>query len=102
MALYNRVNGKLLKEKLASTSTNRITISFYKYHHISVPKDFRDELYKGLSSLDVLGRIYVANEGINAQISVPEEQVSQFRNYLYGISFLNGVRLNTAIQDNGK
>jgi UPF0176 protein len=102
MALYNRVNGKVLKEKLASIPANRITISFYKYHHILTPQDFRDELYKGLSSLDVLGRIYVANEGINAQISVPEEKVEHFKNYLYGISFLSGVRLNTAIQDNGK
>jgi UPF0176 protein len=102
MALYNRVNGKILKEKMARVSTNRTTISFYKYHHILNPNEFRDELYKGLESLDVLGRIYVATEGINAQISVPEEQFKRFKNYLYGISFLNGVRLNLAVQDNGK
>jgi UPF0176 protein len=102
MALYNRVNGKLLKEKLTLVAVQRITISFYKYHHISNPKDFRDELYKGLDSLDVLGRIYVASEGINAQISVPEQQFERFKDYLYGIAFLNGVRLNLAVQDNGK
>ncbi|WP_276374020.1 rhodanese-related sulfurtransferase [Chryseolinea sp. H1M3-3] len=102
MALYNRVNGKILKEKMAMVSTNRTTISFYKYHHILDPKEFRDELYKGLESLEVLGRIYIATEGINAQISVPEEHFDRFKKYLYSISFLNHVRLNLAVQDNGK
>ncbi len=102
MALYNRINGKLLKEKLVLAPTNRTTISFYKYHHIINPKDFRDELYKGLDSLNVLGRIYVATEGINAQISVPESRLEHLQNFLYSISFLNGVRLNLAVQDNGK
>jgi UPF0176 protein len=102
MALYNRVNGKLLKEKMLLESTKRITISFYKYHLISSPQEFRDELYKGLESLDVLGRIYVAQEGINAQISTPESEIEPLRNYLYSIPFLEKVRLNFAVQDNGK
>src|SRR6187402_3574496 len=102
MALYNRISGKELKEKMKLVTTPRTTISFYKYHHITDPKDFRDILYKGLHEIDVLGRIYVASEGINAQISVPDEQVEQFRNYLYSISFLNGIRLNVAVQDTGK
>ena len=102
MALYNRINGKILKERLVFAPSNRTTISFYKYHHILNPKDFRDELYKNLETLSVLGRVYIASEGINAQISVPEKQMEQFRDYLYSISFLNGVRLNLAVQDNGK
>ena len=102
MALYNRVNGKILKEKLALLSAKRTTISFYKYHHILDPKEFRNELYEGLQTLDVLGRIYVAPEGINAQVSVPEEQLEFFKKYIYSIPFLNGIRLNTAVQDNGK
>ena len=102
MALHNRVNGKILKEKMTKASLKRVTISFYKYNHILSPKEFRDELYKGLESMSVLGRIYVAPEGINAQISVPEEQLESFKNYLYGIAFLNGIRLNVAVDDNGK
>jgi UPF0176 protein len=102
MALYNRLNGKLLKEKILVDPTKRTTISFYKYHSIGNPTEFRDELYKGLESLDVLGRIYVAQEGINAQISTPENQVEELRKYLYSIPFLKNVRLNIAVQDNGK
>tara|TARA_R110001599_G_scaffold51439_3_gene144435 strand:- start:98 stop:979 length:882 start_codon:yes stop_codon:yes gene_type:complete len=51
--------------------------------------------------MDVLGRIYVAHEGINAQLSVPAENFNVFKEHLDSISFLENVRLNIAIeQDN--
>jgi UPF0176 protein len=102
MPLHNRIEGRLLKEKLRSTPEKRVTISFYKYHHLSDPNTFRDTLYQNLEQLGVLGRIYVSNEGINAQISVPEANIEKFRTYLYSIEFLNNVRLNIAVQDDGK
>lgn len=102
MALYNRINGKELKEKLKLSNEQRTTISFYKYHHITDPAIFRDELYKLLDQVHVLGRIYVANEGINAQISVPTQQLNHFRTQLFSLDFLIGVRLNLAVDDNGK
>lgn len=102
MALHNKIDSRLLKEKMRSASEQRTTVSFYKYHQIADPVDFRNELYKNFEALNVLGRVYVASEGINAQISVLSENFESFRNYLYSISFLNGVRLNTAIEDTGK
>src|SRR5689334_17058738 len=102
MALHNRIEGRVLKEKMRSAPEQRTTISFYRYHHISDPQQFRDELYRGLESIGVLGRIYVAHEGINAQISVPTFQLEEFKSHLYSITWLNGVRLNTAVQDDGK
>src|SRR6478736_5295143 len=102
MALYNRIEGRLLKEKMRSIPEKRVTISFYKYHHITDPQNFRDELYLGLESLNVMGRIYIAPEGINAQISVSEANLNSFRNYLFSIPFLHQIRLNIAIQDDGK
>lgn len=103
MALYNRIEGKVLKERLLQApKVDRTTVSFYKYHKIENPQIFRDELYKQLELLEVLGRIYVAHEGINAQISVPTEKFETFKNELYSISFLNGIRLNVAVDDNGK
>lgn len=101
--LHNRVEGKVLKEKLAMAERlSRTTISFYKYHNITDLQAFRDELYRTLDSLGVMGRIYVALEGINGQISVPTENVDRFRETLYSISFLNGIRLNLAVEDDGK
>ena len=102
MALHNKVEGKVLKEMIRQSGEKRVTISFYKYHHIENPVTFRDELYKTLESLGVLGRIYVATEGINAQISVPAANTETFRKQLYSINFLNNVRLNIAVDDNGK
>jgi UPF0176 protein len=102
MPLYNRINGKELKERLQKIEERRTTISFYKYNHIKNPKAFRDDLYVLLENCQVLGRIYIALEGINAQISVPTTLFESFKNQLYSISFLKGVRLNTAVDDNGK
>ncbi len=102
MALYNKIDKRLLKEKMRATAEKRVTISFYKYHQLTNPSAFRDELYLGLDTFLVQGRIYVAHEGINAQISVPEDNLDVLRNYLYSISFLTAVRLNIAVQDDGK
>jgi len=100
--LFNRVNGRVLKERMKALPEKRVTISFYRYHQIQNPQEFRDTLYRDMETLDILGRIYVANEGINAQISIPEKAIDDFRGYLYSIPFLQTVRLNIAIQDDGK
>lgn len=102
MPLHNRVEGRILKEKIRSAQENRVTISFYKYHHIQELQQFRDTLYLNMDKIGVLGRIYIAAEGINAQISVPANQFDNFKTYLYSIDFLNNVRLNVAVQDDGK
>jgi UPF0176 protein len=91
-----------LKEKLYEENFPRTTISFYQYFTIQDPLAFRDELYKSLNLLQVFGRIYIASEGINAQISVPTNLFEDFKTYLYSIKALDGVRLNIAVNDNGK
>ena len=100
--LHNRVSQAELKKKLYAETEHRTTISFYRYFPIADPKQFRDALYKALHQLNVFGRIYVAEEGINAQISVPDSKVDAFRAYLYSIPPLNGLRLNIAVDDDGK
>jgi len=102
MALYNRVNSRVLKDLLAKDSQKRTTLSFYKYHQIADPKAFRDQLYKSWDALGVWGRIYIANEGINGQLSVPNENLEALKEHVYSIPFLNGIRLNIAVDDNGK
>jgi UPF0176 protein len=80
---------------------NFITISFYQYAKIDNPSDFRDQLFLNWSKLNIVGRTYVAKEGINAQISVPVPHFEQFRDELYTIPFLDGIRLNIAVEDGG-
>ena len=100
--LHNRVSNKELKEKLYQESFPRTTISFYQYFTIQDPIVFRDELYKQLNALQVFGRIYIASEGINAQMSVPSHNLEAFKTYLYSIPALDNLRLNIAVNDNGK
>ena len=100
--LHNRVSNEELKQRLMEETFHRITISFYEYFPIKNPQEFRDYLYKQLNALQVFGRIYVAKEGINAQISVPEHHMDSFRSFLYSIEPLNGLRLNIAVDDDGK
>lgn len=100
--LHNRVSQAELKKLLYAETEKRTTISFYQYFPISDPQQFRDDLYKALNELKVFGRIYVAHEGINAQISVPQTNFDTLKNYLYSIEPLNGLRLNIAVDDDGK
>ncbi|MCO6497679.1 MAG: rhodanese-related sulfurtransferase [Chitinophagaceae bacterium] len=102
MVLHNRVSQKVLKERLAKEEFKRVTLSFYKYVHLEDPDAFRDELYKNLYALFAFGRIYVATEGINAQMSVPEYKFEKFKAYIENIPELKDVMLNIAVDDDGK
>lgn len=102
MALYNRINKEELKIRLMNEDFKRITISFYKYFNINDPEKFRNELYKSWNSIGCFGRIYIAREGINAQMSIPEKNLKLFLDNLYEIDDLNQVPIKYAIEDDGK
>ncbi len=102
MALHNRVSQKELKERLSEETEPRITISFYNYGNTEDPQQLRDDLYSALESLKVFGRIYVAHEGINAQLSVPETNFKSLKETLNTFSLTKNLRLNTAVDDDGK
>lgn len=97
--LHNRISQAELKKLLYEEKEPRTTLSFYQYFSITDPQQFRDGLYAALNAMKVFGRIYVAREGINAQVSVPESNVEDFKNYLYSIEPLNGIRLNIAVDN---
>lgn len=100
--LHNRVSRKELKELIQQDPTPRTTISFYCYFKIEDPIKFRDELFLQMKALGVFGRIYLAEEGINAQVSVPTAHLEALRAYLYSMEPLTGIRLNIAVDDDGK
>lgn len=102
MILHNRVSGKELKARMMAEPFKRVTLSFYKYAAINDPLQFRDELYQYLFALNAFGRIYLATEGINAQMSVPESRFEEFKKYLHTIPFLKDARLNIAVDNDGK
>lgn len=98
--LYNTISNKVLKQVMINDNTPRVTVSFYKYFNIDNPTIFRDELYKNFNEIGVLGRIYIAYEGINAQISVPKCNYEKFKDLLYtSAEELNNIRINVAIEE---
>ena len=80
--LHNRINKEELKRKLQEETFTRRTISLYRYVEIDDPQAYRDDLYRLWSALNCFGRIYVAREGIHAQMSVPEDQLPLFLDQL--------------------
>ena len=101
-SLHNRISQKELKERLYRENEPRVTLSFYRYLPIENPQNFRDELYKSFNELKVFGRIYIAHEGINAQLSVPSSGFENFKKTLNSIEGLENLRLNIAVDDDGK
>ncbi len=100
MQLYNTLSSKERAALIEEAGKDRLTLSFYKYHHIKNTSIFRNHLFLSWDTMEVLGRIYIASEGINAQLSVPAENFAVFKEHLDSIDFLNEVRLNIAIEHN--
>ena len=98
MELYNKLSAKQRAILIEKAGGKRLTLSFYTYHEIKNIKLFRDHLYLKWNKLDILGRIYIANEGINAQLSLPSENFKSFKISIDEIQFLSDVRLNIAIE----
>lgn len=99
MQLWNTLSKEELEAQLRESGNEFVTISFYQYAKIENPQLFRDHLFQMWSKLEIVGRTYVASEGINAQISVPSKNLEQFRTELYEIEFLNEIRLNIAVDE---
>jgi UPF0176 protein len=102
MQLYNTLSAKQRAALIDEAGEDRLTLSFYAYTQIEHPSEFRDRLFMRWDALGVLGRIYVAHEGINAQLSVPAPRFAAFKKHLDSIAFLEGVRLNIAIEQDNK
>jgi UPF0176 protein len=102
MQLYNKLSAIERAALIDKAGKDRITVSFYQYFKIETPQLFRDKLFLEWNALDILGRIYVSFEGINAQLSVPSENLYGLKNQLDSISFLRDIRLNVALAHDNK
>lgn len=98
MQLYNTLSAEERAELIDQAGKQRLTLSFYAYAKIENPQQFRDNLFIEWNKLDALGRTYVAKEGINAQMSIPAENMEGFRETLEAYDFMRGIRLNVAVE----
>ncbi|MEQ8910402.1 MAG: rhodanese-related sulfurtransferase [Vicingaceae bacterium] len=102
MELYNKYDKQLLKQQLMEEDFHRITISFYRYVIIDDPHQLRDDLYAEWSEMNVFGRTYLAKEGINAQMSVPEHYWEEFLLRLQKRKIFENMPIKKAVEDDGK
>ncbi len=101
-SLINRLGPQQLQERLDKEDFKRKTVSFYRYVIIDNPQQFRDDLYKQWSDLGCLGRIYVAKEGVNAQMNVPEHNWEKFVETIQANQYLKDIPFKMAVEDDGK
>lgn len=100
--LHNKYGPAELRARLEAEGFPRTTLSFYRYVRIEDPSTLRNALYTEWDALGVLGRIYLAHEGINAQLSVPTHHFEAFRKTLDARPEFNGVPFKIAVEDDGK
>ena len=98
--LYNKKNKEQLIDDLNKESFERITLSFYRYVKLKNLIELRDQLYQAWKELEILGRIYIAEEGINAQISIPEHNIELFKNNLNQNSSFKDMPFKIAVEEN--
>ncbi len=98
MQLYNTLSAEERAIMIDDAGKQRLTLSFYAYAQISNPTQFRNDLFLAWNQLDVLGRIYVAHEGINAQLSLPADNFYAFKDTIEVYDFMRGIRLNIAVE----
>jgi len=102
LVLSNIYDRATLERRLAAEPFLRRTLSFYRYVRLEDPKALREQLFLEWDALGVLGRVYVAREGINAQISVPQHNWEAFDSALNNWPQFASMPYKFAIEDDGK
>ena len=88
------------KRAVAAADTRpRTTLSFYRYIHIAQPEAFQVWLFQAFSEFECLGRIYVAKEGINAQMNVLTERFEEFNDWVQAQPELHGIPYKIAVEE---
>jgi UPF0176 protein len=98
MQLYNTLSAEERAIMIDDAGKQRLTLSFYAYAQIQDPTQFRNDLFRAWDPLVVLGRIYVAKEGINAQLSLPADNFYAFKETIEAYDFMEDMRLNIAVE----
>jgi len=86
----------------AADKRERVTLSFYRYVRVNDPQEFRQRLLTKWSELACLGRIYVASEGINAQMNVPKMYWDLFDAWVQNQPELKGIPYKIAVEEGEK
>lgn len=91
-----------LRNRLEREGVPRTTLSFYRYVRLIEVEALRHTLYQEWEALGVLGRIYLSQEGINAQLSLPTANLDAFRANLDSRGTFREVPWKIAVEDDGR
>ena len=97
--LYNQKNKEQLISDLKKENFRRITLSFYKYIELNELEKLRNTLFLEWKQMNILGRVYIASEGINAQISIPEDNIESFKYSINNNNKFKNIPFKFAIQE---
>ena len=97
--MHNKKSKIELKKSLRREDFDRVTLSFYRYCKIDNPKNLRNKLYLDLINLEIIGRIYVSEEGMNAQVCIPKHNLEVFKSYILSIDFFSDIKFKHAIEE---
>jgi len=100
--MFNKLSKEQALALVEKEDFSRKTVSFYRYVILDAPFDLRDELYLQWNELGVLGRIYLAHEGVNAQLSVPEHNWEEFVKSVHTNKYFTAMPFKIAVEDDGK
>ena len=70
-------------------------VSFYKFHRILNTVEFAEKLEKLWKPFFAVGRVYVASEGVNAQMAIPTNVIINFEKATQTLPIFESLRLNT-------
>lgn len=91
---------KNINKKSSLIFQEKKTISFYRYFHIQNPKKLQLILIHKLKELQILGRIYIAQEGINAQIYIYQKYIYILKKFLCELNpIFKTVKFNFSTDD---
>lgn len=97
---HNTILSKEERRKIVEEDgIERVTLSFYKYVRFDDPEALRQELLLRFGSFGCLGRIYIAHEGINAQMNVPKENFGQFDAYVKSRQWGKDIPFKIAVEE---
>jgi len=97
--LHNKFGREDLEKQLNEENFERITLSFYKYVIIKNPIALRKELFIKWNDLKLKGRIYIAKEGINAQLSCPKPNWNKFIESVHATKGFEDIPFKIAVEE---
>ena len=100
--LFNKLSKQDCIQSLQNETFERVTLSFYKYVKLTDLEKLRDALYLKCNELEVLGRIYLSVEGINAQLSLPKFNLEEFKTMLNNYNAFEDIKFKIALEDDRK